>query len=257
MRQDVKDIVKICRAFYTIIHFLAFFLFLQTNNQAVSTTFSSIFFWGLKLAAGILFFIAGNNPGYITKIELKSCNELQDTDWKIPNQHYCEICKILQPYRARHCFDCEECISKFDHHCFWLGSCVGELNHFKFAFYLILECFSLTWAVYFCFFGTTYIEIAFYIILGITCASFAMLTGGLGIFHAYLISIGATTWEIMRRKSITYLKPYPTNYQPFSKGFCQNWKDAATVREATLWTLPRPLVMYPFNWFDNEYWSCC
>lgn len=51
----------------------------------------------------------------------------------IPKNRGCEICNIkCNPYRSKHCHDCNRCVRKFDHHCFWVGGCVGELNHGKF-----------------------------------------------------------------------------------------------------------------------------
>ncbi len=51
---------------------------------------------------------------------------------EVPTNHFCEHCRITQPFRTRHCHTCEACVAKFDHHCFWIGGCVGELNHGKF-----------------------------------------------------------------------------------------------------------------------------
>ena len=56
---------------------------------------------------------------------------------EVPSRHYCEHCRILQPYRTKHCHVCQACVGKFDHHCFWIGGCVGELNHRKFFFMLL------------------------------------------------------------------------------------------------------------------------
>jgi len=39
----------------------------------------------------------------------------------VPEQRFCEICNLIQPYRTKHCHLCERCINKFDHHCVWLG----------------------------------------------------------------------------------------------------------------------------------------
>jgi len=63
-----------------------------------------------------------------------------------PEKRFCEVCQVVQPYRSRHCWDCNRCIRKFDHHCFWVGGCVGELNHGKFWLFLFFqtwqECLS-------------------------------------------------------------------------------------------------------------------
>jgi palmitoyltransferase len=64
-----------------------------------------------------------------------------------PIRHYCTKCKIIQPYRAKHCSQCKKCILKFDHHCFWIGGCVGELNHRKFILYLCLQFYMTIWGL--------------------------------------------------------------------------------------------------------------
>ena len=37
-------------------------------------------------------------------------------------RRYCTKCGLEQPIRAKHCKDCERCVSQYDHHCPWLGN---------------------------------------------------------------------------------------------------------------------------------------
>jgi len=53
---------------------------------------------------------------------------------------------------------------------------------------------------------------------------FVMLTGGLSIYHGYLISTNQTTWEHTRRDQITYLKPYKRGLLPFYESIKLNLK---------------------------------
>jgi palmitoyltransferase len=255
MKEHVKDVKLVCIVFYFSCHLFGILLLGFGSNALVGFSGFNVTFWVLKGVTCFLFTVAGNNPG--TPSQICITQELQELDWQIPAYHYCEICKIQQPYRTRHCEDCEICISKFDHHCFWLGSCVGELNHFKFTLYLTLESYSLWTIFFYCFTEDSSWKLAGYLFLGLTCFGFGILCIGLAGFHIYLISIGTTTWEIMRRKSISYLKPFPYNFHPFSKGFFANWVDAILSRNTKNWILPRPMNVYPFNWCENEYWSCC
>lgn len=64
---------------------------------------------------------------------------------RIPRRRYCELCQIEQPYRTKHCNQCEACVAKYDHHCFWIGGCVGELNLRKFFAMLLLQNITFTW----------------------------------------------------------------------------------------------------------------
>lgn len=71
---------------------------------------------------------------------------------KHPEKHYCEHCCMHQPYRTRHCHQCEACVAKFDHHCFWIGGCVGELNHRKFLATVLAASIP-------CFFSMIYVSL--------------------------------------------------------------------------------------------------
>ena len=68
---------------------------------------------------------------------------------ELPKKRFCEYCSLEQPYRSKHCKECERCVRKYDHHCFWIGGCVGELNHRKFYLFLFfqtinfLQCFKI------------------------------------------------------------------------------------------------------------------
>ena len=152
---------------------------------------------------------------------------------QMPKKRFCEACLVVQPYRSRHCWDCNRCVRKFDHHCFWIGGCVGELNHGKFFLFLLYQTLAEIVALRLAFDAhaqtiidypditvdavrrqRNHIQTVFMIFIVILFL-FLIFTSILGGYHAYLIASGQTTWEHGSRSNITYMKPYPHGVMPF------------------------------------------
>jgi len=79
-----------------------------------------------------------------TDNEVKSIEHIAQV--KLPEKKFCEFCSMESPYRTKHCYDCGQCVRKYDHHCFWIGACVGELNHRKFWAFLLLQTIAFVQA---------------------------------------------------------------------------------------------------------------
>jgi len=167
-----------------------------------------------------------------------------------PEQKYCEVCRILQPFRTRHCIFCERCVSKFDHHCALIGGCVGELNHRKYWIFLLSQTLLQLWTYAIANSGINYVytktvdvvdnegnpidyfeednykRLDYYIYLLIAFLIFVstIFTGALLLFHTMLILTNQTTWEFTRKDTLSYLRMYPKSYHPFSKGTFGNIK---------------------------------
>ncbi|CDW91758.1 probable palmitoyltransferase zdhhc1 [Stylonychia lemnae] len=60
-----------------------------------------------------------------------------------PYDLYCEVCESPVQNSAKHCGQCNRCVSGFDHHCRWLNNCIGEGNYVYF-FRVICSFFAMT-----------------------------------------------------------------------------------------------------------------
>ena len=61
-------------------------------------------------------------------------------------RRYCTVCNLEQPFRAKHCKECNKCVAQYDHHCPWLGTCIGEKNHLAFYWFIFAQAIELIWA---------------------------------------------------------------------------------------------------------------
>ncbi|SCQ16855.1 palmitoyltransferase DHHC8, putative [Plasmodium ovale] len=51
--------------------------------------------------------------------------------------YWCVHCNHFKEPRSKHCYVCNNCVTRFDHHCVWLGNCVGSRNYRRFVFFVL------------------------------------------------------------------------------------------------------------------------
>ncbi|KAJ6812746.1 protein S-acyltransferase 10 [Iris pallida] len=151
----------------------------------------------------------------------------------------CAYCNIVQPPRSKHCHDCDKCVLQFDHHCVWLGTCIGKGNHCRFWWYIFEETILCTWTgiFYITFLRSRVLKswlnvfIAALLLTALVfCFIFLIL---LLLFHSYLVLTNQTTYELVRRRRISYLRGVPERVRPFSRGICRNLYYFCCSKEST------------------------
>ncbi|KAF5753089.1 protein S-acyltransferase 10 [Tripterygium wilfordii] len=181
----------------------------------------------------------------------------------------CSYCNVEQPPRSKHCHDCDRCVLQFDHHCVWLGACIGRGNHCKFWWYIFEETALCLWTgILYITYLKTNIARAWWkdvimILLLITLAFCMIFLLLLLLFHSYLVLTNQTTYELVRRRRIPYLRGIPERVFPFSEGICRNLYNFCCVQSSiySLEWLPTTLELEeksrPYTCSDFLSCRCC
>ena len=119
-------------------------------------------------------------------------------------------CKILRPIRAKHCWQCDRCVPRFDHHCPLIEQCVGAKNYRQFYVLcwaqLIVSGWSFMIAVECLFYSPddnrSYIGWIWRILFFCWMIYQAFMAVSLCWFHTYLICTQQTTFEFIKPKKL-------------------------------------------------------
>ncbi|XP_012066182.1 protein S-acyltransferase 10 isoform X2 [Jatropha curcas] len=180
------------------------------------------------------------------------------------------VLDMYPPGTSIRTFTCTYCnVEQFDHHCVWLGTCIGQGNHCRFWWYICEETTLCLWT------GILYIAYlkdnitrawwkdAIMILLLVTLSISVIFLLLLLLFHSYLILTNQTTYELVRRRRIPYLRGVPERVYPFSKGACRNLFNFCCARSNiySLERLPTALELdlksRPYTCLDFLTCRCC
>lgn len=157
---------------------------------------------------------------------------------------YCPICMVDQQLRAKHCNYCKVCVATYDHHCPWIGNCVGEKTRLCFLVFLAVQVLEIAVCLGHGFQSAGEIGVE-WVVLGVAGLGELLLSLLLSA-HIFMLVRNLTTWELLAKDKITYLKNWPQRWQsPFNRGFLGNLQLYLTALPRTApflkWHLPETL----------------
>ena len=222
MKNEFSFFLFLCFHLYSLIILVTVDSYLKQNIQN-SHYFSLILFILNLIYSQYQIFYMQKNRGFIS-----NDNNNASTD-----NFYCDKCKIFIPLRASHCSFCKHCIQRRDHHCTILGICIGRMNHKSYMKFVFSEL-SLLLQILLYSFHPALIDYPLNIWLMTSFQCF-LLIGISSFFIIQLLRIivkqsknimrNETVWEKERRDRITYLRDWPYEKSPFSKGYKNNIKE--------------------------------
>ncbi|CAK4647213.1 unnamed protein product [Aphanomyces euteiches] len=204
-----------------------------------------------------------SSPGFVPIKEKASEGEdtaLEDSSDSLleENQHFCDLCNVYPPLRAKHwyvasAFESNKLLAK-------IADAVSNItiisnryltfdSHGPFVVVSALES-ALTlealWAMNILPYGYTlnddfeeWLEENTPIMLLWVFGFFVFLLAfGLLSYHAYLIATNQSSWEHAKRSKITYLKDLPPDVLPFSQGTLMNIWLFLRGRPRNVWNVP-------------------
>ena len=140
----------------------------------------------------------------------------------------------MRPIRAKHCYECDRCVPRFDHHCPLIEQCVGAKNYRQFYILCWSQLFVSGWSFYIaveCLFydgwetednlssdNRSYMGWFWRICLFLWMLYQAFMATSLVSFHTYLVCTQQTTFEFLKPKKLKARLQYEHDQQQKNGG---------------------------------------
>ncbi|KAF6257181.1 DHHC palmitoyltransferase-domain-containing protein [Scenedesmus sp. NREL 46B-D3] len=178
-----------------------------------------------------------SEPGRVTADTAAACLAAYPPDGVLFAPKQCSTCALPRPGRSRHCSACGSCVVRFDHHCGWINNCIGLANMRHFLAFLAGNTALCGYGVWLALaalagdlqqrgFFDVYVYdpvlrdrvalhtrparflewVMVYYPIHVALVMFMAVTGLLLLsfllYQAYLISVGRTTYETLKRNQL-------------------------------------------------------
>ncbi|XP_075471713.1 uncharacterized protein LOC142503430 isoform X2 [Ascaphus truei] len=148
-------------------------------------------------------------------------------DWmngRSPLNRLCHTCRLVKPFRSKHCRVTNRCVSHFDHYCPYIYNDVGHHNRTYFVGFLATICMNCTIGVYLCWDWFHMEGRSFLIGIGFLFLSIIMVISALmTAMCLYMAAVNITTNERINVKKYAYFKDDKGKFRnPFDRGLFLN-----------------------------------
>ncbi|XP_038055162.1 probable protein S-acyltransferase 23 [Patiria miniata] len=179
------------------------------------------------------------DPGYIPKNSPDYDRAIRQVahfdEWKQgknPLSRLCHTCRIVKPFRTKHCRTCNKCVRHFDHHCPYIYNCVGFRNRVYFTGFTTSLMLMALFTFYYC-----YLVIrlegwrVLYIFGLLDVLFFDFVATGLSLTAWYMAVKNLNTNERVNHKRYEYLKDANGHFfNPYNRGILHNVKEFFHLR---------------------------
>jgi len=200
--------------------------------------------------------VSKNDPGYLPKNNDEYDKVLKQValyaDGKNENEsplsRLCHTCRLIKPFRSKHCRISNRCIKHFDHYCPYIYNAVGYKTRHYFLMFVLCITFNAFYGLFFSYYINKYFHVDYLLVFGglVLCVfSLTNLALALAMIHSAVTNI--TTNERINKKRYLYMKDGNGKfYNPFDQGYKINLLEFFHLKE------PLKLERDPSSLYDNN-----